>query len=140
MRLSPLLSVLCFGLTAPLFAQVPKDQVPEMQNVEPKNGKIGSVLRATGVHLGKTKVEEVYLTDHTFDMMVKVLDQTDNSIQFRIPPSVKPGKLQLLVKTTGKEPVLLEEPVYITVEEEKEKDTSTEVASAAPSDGSASQR
>jgi hypothetical protein len=131
MRLSRLLPVLCFGLTAPLFAQVPKDQVPEMQNVEPKNGKIGSVLRATGLHLGKTKVEEVYLTDHTFDMMVKVLDQTDNSIQFRIPPSVKPGKLQLLVKTTGKEPVLLEEPVYVTVEEEK--DTSTEVASASPS-------
>ena len=135
MRLSPLLPVLCFGLTAPLFAQVPKDQVPQMQNVEPKNGKIGSVLRATGIHLGKTKVEEVYLTDQTFDMMVKVLDQTDNSIQFRIPPSVKPGKLQLLVKTTGKEPVLLEEPVYITVEEEK--DTSTEVASASPSAGTA---
>jgi hypothetical protein len=131
MRLSPLLSMLCLGLTAPLFAQVPKDQVPEMKNVEPKAGKIGSVLRATGIHLGKTKVEEVYLTDHTFDMMVKVLDQTDDSIQFRIPPSVKPGKLQLLVKTAGKEPVLLEEPVYVTVEEEK--DTSTEVASAAPS-------
>jgi hypothetical protein len=137
MRLSPLLPVLCFGLTAPLFAQVPKDQVPQMQNVEPKNGKIGSVLKATGLHLGKTKVEEVYLTDHTFDMMVKVLDQTDNSIQFRIPPSVKPGKLQLLVKTAGKEPVLLEEPVYITVDEEKDKDTSTEVASAAPSAGAA---
>ena len=138
MRLSPLLPVLCFGLTAPLFAQVPKDQVPQMQNVEPKNGKIGSVLRATGLHLGKTKVEEVYLTDHTFDMMVKVLDQTDNSIQFRIPPSVKPGKLQLLVKTTGKEPVLLEEPVYVTVDEEK--DTSTEVASASPSAGATSER
>ena len=138
MRLSPLLPALCFGLTAPLFAQVPKEQVPQMQNVEPKTGKIGSVLRATGLHLGKTKVEEVYLTDHTFDMMVKVLDQTDDSIQFRIPPSVKPGKLQLLVKTAGKEPVLLEEPVYITVEDEK--DTSTEVASAAPSDGAASGR
>jgi len=129
MRLSPLLSVLCFALTAPLFGQVPKDDVPQMQNVEPRNGKIGSVLKATGLHLGKSKVEEVYLTDHTFDMMVKVLDQTENSIQFRIPPSVKPGKLQLLVKTAGKEPVLLEEPVYITVDEEK--DTSTEVASAA---------
>src|SRR6202162_4058318 len=126
MRLSRLLPVLCLGLTAPLFAQVPKDQVPQMQNVEPKNGKIGSVLRATGLHLGKTKVEEVYLTDHTFDMMVKVLDQTDNSIQFRIPPSVKPGKLQLLVKTAGKEPVLLEEPVYITVEEEKDTSRSEE--------------
>ena len=130
MRLSTLIGLLC--LPALLSAQVPKDQVPEMQNVEPKNGKVGSVLKATGAFLGKNKVEEVYLTDHTFDMMVKVLDQTDNSIQFRIPPSVKPGKLQLLVKTAGKDPVLLEEPVYITVEEEKESKTS-EVASAAGS-------
>ncbi len=62
-------------------------------------------------------------------MKVKVFDQTDQSIQFRIPPSVKPGKLQLLVKTTGKEPVLLEQPVYITVQEEKP--SKAEVASAA---------
>jgi hypothetical protein len=41
--------------------------------------------------------------------------------------------LQLLVKTPGKQPLLLEQPVYITVEEkqkEKEKDTTTEVAAA----------
>src|SRR5579862_8865356 len=127
MRLSPRISLLSLVLAAPLFAQVPKDQVPQMDNVEPKNGTVGSVLKATGAFLGKAKVDEVYLTDHTFDMMVKVLDQTDNSIQFRIPPSVKPGKLQLLVKTTGKEPVLLEEPVYITVEEPKEN---TEIAAS----------
>jgi len=100
-----------------------------MQSVEPKSGKIGSVLRVTGVDLGKTKIDSVYLTDNTLDMMVKVLDQTDGTIQFRIPPSVKPGKLQLLVKTTGKEPVLLEQPVYITVEEEKP--STADVASAA---------
>ena len=64
-------------------------------------------------------MDEVYLTDHTFDMKVKVLDQTEDSIEFRIPPFVKPGRLQLLVKTAGKEPVLLEQPVYITVEEPK---------------------
>ena len=131
MRLSPFVSLLCFGLAAPLFAQMPKDQVPQMQTVEPKNGKIGSVLRVTGIFLGKTKIDEVYLTDNTLDMMVKVLDQTDESIQFRIPPSVKPGKLQLLVKTTGKEPVLLEQPVYITVEEEKEKEPSATVVASA---------
>ena len=27
-------------------------------------------------------------------------------IEFRTPPSVKPGRLQLLVKTTGKQPLL----------------------------------
>jgi hypothetical protein len=66
-------------------------------------------------------------------MKVKVLDQSDGLIEFRIPPSAKPGRLQLLVKTPGKQPLLLEQPVYITVEEkqkEKEKDTTTEVAAA----------
>ncbi|HYL35698.1 MAG TPA: IPT/TIG domain-containing protein [Bryobacteraceae bacterium] len=112
MRLSLVLSVVSFGLTLPLAAQV-----PQMSKVEPSNGTIGSVLRVHGVYLGKAKVDEVYLTDHTFDMKVKVLDQTDDAIEFRIPPSVKPGKLQLLVKTTGKQPLLLEQPVYITVEQ-----------------------
>jgi hypothetical protein len=61
------------------------------------------------------------------DMKVKVLAQTDDSIEFRIPPSVKPGRLQLLVKTSGKQAVLLEQPVFITVDEQKE---SGEVAAA----------
>jgi len=91
-----------------------------MKKVQPATGKIGSVLRINGNFLGKARVDEVYLTDHTFDMKVKVLDQTEDSIEFRIPPFVKPGRLQLLVKTTGKEPMLLEQPVYITVEEPKE--------------------
>jgi hypothetical protein len=108
-----------------------------MHKVQPDSGKIGSVLRIQGAFLGKAKVDEVYLTDHTFDMKVKVLNQTDDSIEFRVPPFVKPGRLQLLVKTTGKEPVLLEQPVYITIEEPKQKDEAKETleattASAAP--------
>jgi hypothetical protein len=94
-----------------------------MHKVLPENGQIGSVLQIQGVNLGKTHVDEVYLTDHTFDMKVKVLGQTEDSIEFRIPPFVKPGRLQLLVKTTGKEPFLLEQPVYINIDEPKEKET-----------------
>jgi len=116
MRLTLVLSLLGLAGAASLSAQV-----PVMNKVEPDSGNIGSVLRINGVFLGKTKVDEVYLTDHTFDMKVKVLDQTDDSIEFRIPPFVKPGRLQLLVRTAGKEPILLEQPVYITVEEPKEK-------------------
>jgi hypothetical protein len=115
MRLVFSLSLLCMGAAASLPAQV-----PVMKIVEPDSGKIGSVLQVHGLYLGKTKVDEVYLTDHTFDMKVKVLGQSEDIIEFRIPPSVKPGRLQLLVKTTGREPMLLEQPVFITVEEPKQ--------------------
>ena len=131
MRLVLSLSMLCIGAAASLSAQVPDmPRVPVMRKVQPDSGKIGSVLRANGVFLDKAKVDEVYLTDHTFDMKVKVLGQTDDYIEFRIPPSVKPGRLQLLVKTTGREPLLLEQPVFITVEEPKE---TLQAAATAPS-------
>jgi hypothetical protein len=120
MRLTLVLPLLSLGLAASLPAQV-----PHMNTVKPESGKIGAVLRIHGIHLGKTLVDEVYLTDHTFDMKVKVLDQNEDAIEFRIPPSVKPGRLQLLVKTTGKEPLLLEQPVYITVDEPKDIGEST---------------
>ena len=122
MRLKFAVSLISFGLAGSLWAQA-----PQMTRVQPDNGAIGAVLRVQGVYLGKAKVDEVYLTDHTMDMKVKVLAQTDDSIEFRIPPSVKPGRLQLLVKTSGKTAVLLEQPVFITVEEQKE---SGEVAAA----------
>jgi hypothetical protein len=112
MRHALIISLLRFGL--PLTCQA---QVPQMSTVQPDSGKVGSVLRVHGRYLGKENVEEVYLTDHTFDMMVKVLDQTEDSIEFRIPPSAKPGRLQLLVKTAGKKSMLLEQPVYVTVQE-----------------------
>src|SRR5258708_3629793 len=107
-------SLLFFWLTAHLPAQV-----PQMDSVSPDSGKIGATVRAHGTSLGRDKVEGVYLSDHTLDMMVKVLVQSDNVIEFRIPPSVKPGKLQLVIKTAGKEPYLLEQPFYVTVEERK---------------------
>jgi hypothetical protein len=126
MRLTLVLSLLCLAGAAALSAQV-----PVMSKVLPDSGKIGSVLKIQGTFLGKTRVDEVYLTDHTFDMKVKVLEQTEDSIEFRVPPFVKPGRLQLLVKTTGKEPLLLEQPVYITIEEPKDKET-LEANSAPP--------
>ena len=115
MRLISILSLLSFGLAGSLLAQA-----PQMTHVEPGNGKIGAVLRINGLYLGKNKVDEVYLSDHTFDAKVKVLDQADDSIQIRIPPSVKPGRLQLVVKTVGKNALILEQPVYVTVDEPKE--------------------
>jgi hypothetical protein len=129
MRLVLSLSLLCIGAAASLSAQAPL-----MSKVQPDSGKIGSVLRVRGVFLDKAKVDEVYLTDHTFDMKCKVMDQTEDYIEFRIPPSVKPGRLQLLVKTTGREPMLLEQPVFITVQDPDNAPKETlEAAATAPS-------
>jgi hypothetical protein len=115
MRLWVVVSLLLMGLAASLPAQV-----PQMNSVAPDSGKVGTVLRAHGVFLGRDKVEGIYLSDHTLDMMVKVLNQSDDVIEFRIPPSVKPGKLQLVIKTAGKQVYLLEQPLYVTVQEPKE--------------------
>jgi hypothetical protein len=136
MRLVLSLSFLCIGAAASLSAQTNEQtDVPFMHKVQPDSGKIGSVLRVGGVFLGKTRVDELYLTDHTFDMKCKVLAQGDDYIEFRIPPSVKPGRLQLLVKTTGREPLLLEQPVYITVQDTSSapKETLQAAATATPS-------
>jgi hypothetical protein len=91
-----------------------------LSSVRPESGKIGSVLRVQGSELSKAKIDSVYLSDQTLDMMVKVLNQADNFIEFRIPPSVRPGRFQLVVKTAGKEPRILEMPVYVKVEESPE--------------------
>jgi hypothetical protein len=95
-------------------------QAQMLDAVRPDSGKIGSVLRIRGNDLGKAKIDSVYLSDQTLDMMVKVLNQTDNLIEFRIPPSVKPGKFQLVLKTAGKEPRILEQPFFIKVDESGE--------------------
>ena len=84
-------------------------------SIEPRSGAPGTVLTVTGEALDKASIDEVYLTDHRFDMMVKVLDQTGDKLTIRIPPFAKPGKLQLLFLTTGEKPLLLEQPVYVQI-------------------------
>ena len=92
-------------------------QAQTLRSISPDSGKVGAVLRVQGSELSKQQIDSVYLSDQTLDMMVKVLNQTDNFIEFRIPPSVKPGRFQLVLKTAGKQPRILEMPVYIKVEE-----------------------
>jgi hypothetical protein len=114
-------SILSFVLISAGIAPVALAQAPQMTAVDPAKGKTGSVLVVTGVHLDKQRVDEVYLSDHTLDLMVKILEQTESSIKFRIPPSVKPGRLQLVVKPPGNDAPLLDQPVWVTVEEDKER-------------------
>lgn len=93
------------------------DDAPQVMTVSSKTAKPGDVITITGVGLDDKNVDEVYLTDHKFDMRVKVLDQQATSIKMRVPPFAKPGRMQLLFLTKGDQPVLLEQPIYVLIED-----------------------
>jgi len=98
-----------------------------MTDISQKTAKPGEIITVSGQGLNSKNIDEIYLTDHKFDMRVKVLEQTQTTVKFRVPPFAKPGRTQLLFLTRGDEPKLLEQPVYLLIE-----DPETEVASAKP--------
>ena len=120
---------LAFFANVALFAQqggMPPPTVPQARQAEPKTAKPGTVVKITGVLLGKSRVDEVFLTDHRFDLKVKVIEQTDQSLTIRIPPFVKAGRQQLLFLTGGQNPAYLEQPLYILVEADEDAITKSD--------------
>src|SRR5882724_7633444 len=93
---------------------------PQTERMEPRVGKPGTVIKISGKSLDRAHVDEVYLTDHRFDMKVKVLEQSESHLTVRIPPFAKPGRLQLLLLTAGSRPVYLEQPLFLQVEADEE--------------------
>ena len=98
------------------FAAVDGD-APQMSTISAKTAKPGDVVEITGLGLEPAKVDEIYLTDHKFDMKVKVLEQKATTVKLRVPPFAKPGRMQLLLLTKGDDPKLLEQPVYLLIED-----------------------
>jgi hypothetical protein len=93
---------------------------PQISTVTPRVVKPGDTVVVTGVSLGEDQVEDVYLSDHKFDMKCKVLEQNAKMIKFRIPPVSKSGRMQLLMLTKAvkdDDPKLLEMPAYLLIEE-----------------------
>jgi len=112
----PVISIpllVAFALPAVLRSQ---GAMPMMRSVEPNSGKAGDVLVIGGENLGPRYVAVLYLTDGKVDVKVPILEQTDTSIKFRIPPEAKPGRFGLMVLTKDQPPRLVEEPVKIVVE------------------------
>lgn len=121
-----------FAIAGDPPVQSPADAAPQMTEISQKAAKPGEIVTVTGLGLTPKNVDEVYLTDHRFDMRVKVIEQTAIAVKFRVPPFAKPGRMQLLFLTKGDEPKLLEQPVYLMIE-----DPETEIATAKPAAGDA---
>lgn len=107
---------LSFASAIAMAADEPYRPVPMIKAVAPDTAKAGDELTATGTHLDKALVAELYMIQGEKTIQVKIENQTEEAIKFTVPASVKPGKYQLMVLTTGDKPQYLEEPVYFTVE------------------------
>ena len=99
-------------------------ELPNMYTVEPKSGRPGDVLRIKGVNLGPDRVEAVYLSDHKFDLQVRILAHEASSLTFRIPPFAKPGRQVLVVLTKEKEPKMVEQRLHVRIDLPPEPATS----------------
>jgi len=89
---------------------------PSVDTVEPPNGKVGTVITATGQNLQKDLVAKVYLTDGKNDIQVDVTEQTATTIKFKIPAKAT-GRMALMVLTADKEPKLMELPVKVAIDD-----------------------
>jgi|SRR5271157_6062542 len=105
-----------FATTIAAAADEPYRPVPMIKAVDPDTAKAGDQLTATGTHLSKASVASLYMIQGEKTIQVSVQSQTEETIQFKVPADVKPGRFQLMILTTGANPQYLEEPVYLTVE------------------------
>lgn len=105
-------------LVAASFAAYAQSATPRMTSVDPDTGKRGDVITVTGENLTKNFVAKLYLTDGgdgKNDVEVQIIEQTDTTIKFKIPPKAIDGRLALMILTATKPAQLIEQPVKITI-------------------------
>ena len=90
---------------------------PVMRTVNPESVKAGELATVSGMYLDKSRVKELYLTNNSGDVKVQVVEQTSESIKFKLPEKVAPGRYNLLVLLVGDPERLIEEPARVTVVE-----------------------
>lgn len=109
--------LLSLAIALPLLAR-DNAPTPLMRTADPRVAVAGDIVTVTGDYLSKDLVLEVYLSDRTVNTKVTILEQSATTLKFRVP-SVKPGKYWFVVLANAAEPVLLEEPCGLIVEETK---------------------
>jgi len=90
---------------------------PHLTAVEPGTGKVSDLVTASGKYLDKSRVRGLYLSDAKTDVKVEITEQSEGFIRFKIPAEAKPGRYRLTILMVGSEPIMLEQPVFLTVEQ-----------------------
>ncbi len=112
--------------------------VPMMRALDKEEAKRGDTVVVSGESLGKATVGELYLTDGTNDVKLKITEQTNSAITFVVGKDVKFGRYSLMILTAGETPMFIEQPVKLSVVEEYTPkppvvETPAEPPTAAPS-------
>lgn len=99
-------------------ADEPVTGVPTMKEVIPAVATPGTVVLVTGENLDRLHVSEVYVTRGSNDIKVTVTSQAKAELKFKVPANIEPGRYGITLLTTGATPMLLDQPVYLTVKNE----------------------
>ena len=83
--------------------------------VDPVEVKPGTVVAVTGESLGKSTVDILYLTNGKDDIKVVMTEQTETSLKFTVPASLKEGRWALMLHTTKGQ--LIEQPFKVIIGE-----------------------
>ena len=104
----------------PLFAATclvgfAQEAMPRMTTVEPYSGKVGDVVAVSGENLDKGNVSKVFLINDKTDLPCEIVEQTATTIKVKIPDKAT-GRMAFMIRTGGKEPKDIVQPVKVSVE------------------------
>lgn len=104
----------------PLFAATclvgfAQEAMPRMTTVEPYSGKVGDVVAVSGENLDKGNVSKVFLINDKTDLLCEIVEQTATTIKVKIPDKAT-GRMAFMIRTGGKEPKDIVQPVKVSVE------------------------
>ena len=121
MRLALLMSVLLlqtvFAAATPVDPKTEPMPTPLMRTVDPYTAKAGAEITVTGDNLDQKIVAEVYLSNNGKNVKVEVISQAEKELKFKVPAATKPGGYRIVVLVRSVDPVLIEEPVRVVIEE-----------------------
>lgn len=103
-------------IVASAASDLPSRPAPIVRSIEPDSAKPGDSLVATGQNLGKEVVLEVYLTQGETSFKSEIKSQTPDSLTFIVPSTVKAGRFGFSILTRGPAPLLVDQPVVVTIE------------------------
>jgi len=94
---------------------VAQEAMPRMTSVEPYSGKVGDIVTISGENLDKGNVAKVYLIDDKNDLPCEVTEQSATAIKVKIPAKAT-GRMAFMIRTGGKEPKEIVQPVKVSIE------------------------
>ena len=89
--------------------------IPRLIAVAPNGCTPGGDAAVEGQNLGDDSVAKLFLTAGGNDIELEVIEQSAESIKFRVPEATEHGMYNLMVQTAGPTPALMEQPVRLEV-------------------------